>query len=277
MHNASLALFYALKLALVGGNVYEWQGEAPPRLALQGAVHVAVDATHGYAIDNIGRAVRWKAGGAQPEVLLDRVTGLAAGESGLLAIRSDGSLWQRTTADPSWQRIAAYATHAWVGDSSNYYIDAHGGLFASGAAHRGQYGNGQLTDAKGWVKVADGAMTVCAHTGHAVYLGTDGRVRGTGGNRFGPLGPHGYGDKADRWGEIFAQALSVATGSRHTVAIRADGSLWSWGAADGLAPRQVMADVAAAAAGDTETLARKRDGSLWQWTVGQSPRQVHLP
>ena len=98
MHNASLALFYALKLALVGGNVYEWQGEAPPRLALQGAVHVAVDATHGYAIDNIGRAVRWKAGGAQHEVLLDRVTGLAAGESGLLAIRSDGSLWQAVQA-----------------------------------------------------------------------------------------------------------------------------------------------------------------------------------
>lgn len=37
-----------------------------------------------------------------------------------------------------------------------------------------------------------------AHTGHALYLRRDGVVLATGGNRYGPLGAHGLGDKADR-------------------------------------------------------------------------------
>ena len=43
---------------------------------------------------------------------------------------------------------------------------------------------------------------------------------GTGGNRFGPLGAHGLGDKADRWGRVFDGARAIATGSRHSLAIR---------------------------------------------------------
>jgi hypothetical protein len=43
-------------------------------------------------------------------------------------------------------------------------------------------------------------VAVRAHIGHALYLylRRDGVVLGTGGNRYGPLGAHGLGDKADR-------------------------------------------------------------------------------
>ena len=54
-----------------------------------------------------------------------------------------------------------------------------------------------------------------------------GEVLGTGGNRAGPPGKHGYGDKAAHRGLIFERASQL--GNRHSMAIRADRSLWAWG------------------------------------------------
>jgi alpha-tubulin suppressor-like RCC1 family protein len=104
-------------------------------------------------------------------------------------------------------------------------------------------------------------------------------VMGTGGNRFGPLSSHGLGDKADRWGAIFQSAVAIATGSRHSLAIRADGSLWAWGAGFAIEPAKLLDNVSEVAAGDTVTLARTRDGALWQWDAGsaQAPRRLNLP
>ena len=90
-------------------------------------------------------------------------------------------------------------------------------------------GSGRLDASATWVAVAGEAHTAYSHTGHAVYLHSDGSVLGTGGNLAGPLGRLGYGDKAVRWGVIFEGVSAVATGSRHTLAMRPDGSLQSWG------------------------------------------------
>lgn len=272
-----IALYYGLKLALVGGRVHEWRGDAPPRPVMDNATHVAVNSGSGFAVDTRHRALHWIEGSNTIDVVLDSVAFLAAGESSLLAIRCDGSLWQRLAGISAWHRVADAAIHAWVGDSADYYIDAQGTLFASGKAHRGQYGNGTLVEAPGWVAVAQDAVAVYSHTGHAVYLRRDGSVLGTGGNRFGPLGTHGYGDKAERWGVIFEGASRLGTGASHSMAIRADGSLWGWGAADGLQARPLLANVAAAIGGSTETLALQNDGSVWHWPVGSVPRPVIFP
>lgn len=274
---SSVALYYELKLAIADGRVYEWRAAARPRRVMSNAAHVAVNAGHGHAIDADNRALRWGAGSDRMEIVLDDVAYFAAGESGMLAIRCDGSLWQRKAGARDWSRVADAAIHAWVGDSADYYIEPMGRLYASGKAHRGQYGNGRLDEASGWVAVAEDAVSVYSHTGHAVYLRRDGAVLGTGGNRAGPLGAHGYGDKAVRWGVIFEGASRLGTGNRHSMAIRADGSLWTWGSADGLKPRQVLSDVAAAIGGDHETLAIRNDGTVWSWRVGTPPQQVSVP
>ena len=81
--------------------------------------------------------------------------------------------------------------------------------------------------------------------------------------------------------EVVAQpeiggALQVAVGSRHTMAIRYDGSLWTWGAnwagelGDGTmeerdTPMKVMDDVVYVAAGTHYSMAIRSDGSLWTW------------
>ena len=117
-------------------------------------------------------------------------------------------------------------------------------------------------------------MAVKAHTGHALHLRRDGVVMGTGGNRYGPLASHGLGDKAERWGRIFDGAVAIATGSRHSLAIRADGSLWAWGEGFATEPAKLFEGVAAVAAGDSATIARGADGALWQWDGGGTPRRL---
>jgi len=271
-HRTRLAGYYDHKLALLNGRVYEWRdAQKTPRLVLRGASHVAVSKTHGYAIDERQRAMVWPLGSARIEPLLDDVALVSAGDSGLLAIRCDGSLWQRRAGEAQWSRSADAAIHAWVGDGADYYIAPGGRLHARGLAHRGQYGDGLLAERPGWTAVAEQASEVIGHTGHALYRRVDGAVLGTGGNRFGPLGSHGLGDKADRWGVIFEGAAAIATGGRHSLALRLDGSLHIWGSTEGVRPRLAMQDVEQVAAGLEDTIAIDKQGRLWNWPVGQRP------
>jgi len=85
---------------------------------------------------------------------------------------------------------------------------------------------------------------------------------------------------------VFAQwdpnVIAVAAGGNHTVAIKADGSLWAWGLnsfgqlGDGTttnkdAPFNIRTDSwTAIAAGDIHTVAMKNDGLVWSWGCGSS-------
>lgn len=275
MHEVTrpLASFYTRHLAIGAGFVRDWTDRDAPRFVALDAVHVAVAREHAYAIDRAGRLYGWTAAG-EPSLVLQDVAYASAGETGLLVVVRGGDLLERRTGGDAWTRVATGVRQAWVGDSSNYHVTDAGDLHAAGLAHRGQYGDGLLAAVEGWKRVAGDASWVCAHTGHALLLKRHGRVEGTGGNRFGPLGAHGYGDKADVWGTLFEGAGQIATGARHSVAVRADGTLWIWGENEGLDPKPALADVTAVACGDTDTLALTRDGRLWQWSTGEAPRVV---
>lgn len=70
------------------------------------------------------------------------------------------------------------------------------------------------------------------------------------------------------------RSLSVY-GSGHNLAVKADGTVWQWGGADGYAdqqvhsllPRQIegVSAAAAAAAGEDFGVALKKDGTVWSW------------
>jgi alpha-tubulin suppressor-like RCC1 family protein len=184
-------------------------------------------------------------------------------------------LWQGA-GGAAPRRVAEGVVDACIGDSADYYVTRDGALFVKGLAHRGQYGDGLLKATEAFVATARDAVAVRAHTGHAIHLARDGTVLGTGGNRYGPLSRHGLGDKADRWGPIFRGATAIATGSRHSLAIRADATLWAWGEGFAIDPAPIMERVSAVAAGDTATIARRADGTLWQWDGGGVPRRVEL-
>ena len=278
--NAELASYYERHAALIDGVAYGWVGRGEPRRLREGARQVGVrqigvsrDAFFALLAD--ATLVTW---GEQPgpvTTLQRGVASFAAGATGWFAIDAGGALWH-SNGGAAAQRVAHDVASACIGDGADYFITRDGRLHVKGLAHRGQYGDGRLTASEHFIVTATDALAVRAHTGHAIYLQRDGSAWGTGGNRFGPLGAHGLGDKADRWGRIFDGAVAIATGSRHSVAIREDGGLWAWGEGFAIAPAKIMDQVAAVAAGDTATIARTRDGALWQWDAGGAPRRLKL-
>lgn len=271
---AALASFYELHMALIGGVAYAWRGQGQPQRQRGGVRQVGVGRDACFALLDEGRLLRWRDDPHAADTLMQGVAAFAAGESGWFAIDATRQLWHGG-ATP--QRIAADVAAACIGDGADYYVRQDGTLWVKGLAHRGQYGDGRLTASPDFIRTADDAVAVKAHTGHAIYLRRDGTVLGTGGNRFGPLASHGLGDKADRWGPIFEGARAIATGSRHSLAIRQDGSLWAWGEGFGIEPRKLRDGVLATAAGDTATLALTADGGLWQWDGGGVPRRLQQP
>lgn len=273
-----LASYYERHMALSGGVAYGWSGRGEPRvLRRDGVRQVGVGKDAWYALLDDGSLQRWDRPDDPPVTLMRGLRSFAAGQSGWFGVDAAGVLWHGaadTAAAP--QRVADGVVAACIGDGADYYVTGDGRLWVRGLAHRGQYGDGRLAASAVFVATASDAVAVKAHTGHAIYLRRDGAVLGTGGNRFGPLSTHGLGDKADRWGVIFDGAVAIATGSRHSLAIRGDASLWAWGEGFGTVPRKLMDGVTAAAAGDTATLALTRDGALLQWDGGGAPRRLVL-
>lgn len=270
-----LAAYYDRQMAIVGTVAYGWRGEETPQRIHGNAVQVGVGRRAYYVLVTDGSLLRFRRVSAQPETLMNRVSRFAAGRSGVLAILTSGELWWLPN-DGDRQKIADNVRTAAVGDGANYFVTEAGGLFVKGLAHRGQYGDGRLTETDRFVRTARNVTQITAHTGHAMLLTRTGDVLGTGGNIYGPVGRHGLGDKAVRWSKLLSGATSIATGSSHSLAILGDGKLMAWGADYGPDPVAVMTGVAAVAAGSNSTVALKADGSLWQWSRGDDPEPRSL-
>ena len=271
-----LASYYERHAALIGGTVHGWDGTGTPRALRAGIVQVAVSKDAWYGLTNAGDLDRWGDDPSKAVTLRRGVARVAAGASGWIAIDRDGSAWQAGTDDRA-QRVMDAVVDACVGDSADYLVTRDGRVHVRGLAHRGQYGDGLLRATPHYQATATDAVAVRGHTGHGLHLRRDGTVMGTGGNRYGPLSSHGLGDKADRWGAIFEGAVAIATGSKHSLALRAGGSLWAWGEGFAIAPARLMDRVVAVAAGDTATIALDAAGALWQWEAGRGPHRLALP
>jgi hypothetical protein len=271
-----LASYYDRHMALLGGVAYGWTGRGQPVRLRTGARQVGVSQEAFFALQDDGHLLSWGAAPESASLLMPGVGAFASGQSGWFAIDPAQVLWHGGGGVQAPRRIARDVTDACIGDSADYYIRSDGTLWVKGLAHRGQYGDGRLTPSADFVNTAGDAVAVKAHTGHALYLSQGGLVMGTGGNRYGPLGAHGLGDKADRWGRVFDGARAIATGSRHSAAIRTDSTLWAWGGGFGIEPRTLLEGVVAVAAGNTATIALRADGSLLQWDAGAGPRHLRV-
>lgn len=211
----------------------------------------------------------------------------AAGFGHTLVIKTDGSLWGwgvnrdgalaqpiRTGTitnpipilpDTRWKTIASCSTTRTVG------IRDDGSLWQWGNTQFEPSQVGQDTD---WTRAVTG-------DNHGVALKQDGSLWTWGSNFNGVLGDGTFANKLVpdpfRAGgdHVWVDIAAYAT---HTVALRADGTLWSWGAnSDGRlgtgdrVSRNVLTQVGTrhdwrgVAAGCFHTLALREDGSLWAW------------
>ena len=137
------------------------------------------------------------------------------------------------------------------------------------------------------------AVSVSAATAHVLALTGSGAVWSWG---QGDVGALGHGDDQDQWQPTKVETLAgrrvvaVSAGREHSLALTADGAIWSWGCGGHgrlghgdeqrrLPPKQVEAfagqRVVALSAGRCHSIALTADGSVWGWGDGGQGQLGH--
>ncbi|MCL2680698.1 MAG: hypothetical protein FWF11_04400, partial [Coriobacteriia bacterium] len=222
---------------------------------------------------------------------------VSAGDAHSLATRTDGTLWAwgsnlnartgRSTVTgnqlvPIQVDTATNWTQVSAGWEHSLAIRADGTLWAWGANDNGRTGRGittgntlvptQVGTATNWLSVSSGQH-------HSLGIRSDGTLWAWGNNTSGATGlgtlvgvqstPAQIGT-ATNWAQVSA-------GSFHSLAVRADGTLWTWGSnlngrtgldtavGTELVPTQVgnESNWTQASAGTNHSLAIKANGTLW--------------
>ena len=237
---------------------------------LGGVTAISAGRQHTAALKGNGEVWAWgdnMFGGVNPhgytpvelEELRD-ITAVSAGAHHTVAVRNDGTVW---AWGHNWDgQLGDGTTH----DSSTPVLIRNGSF---------------LNLATSTIKLG---ATVSAGGEHTVAVKNDGTVWTWGANLQGQLGLGGevYTNNSNM--PVQAADLrsikAIAAGGEHTVALRDDGTVWTWGAnwhgqlglADGAhysqdMPAQVMdiRNVIAVAAGAHHTVALKDDGTVWAW------------
>jgi alpha-tubulin suppressor-like RCC1 family protein len=137
-----------------------------------------------------------------------------------------------------------------AGENHAIFLDAHGRVWAWGTNDAGQLGDGTATASlttpvqcqyKAGGNLAD-AIAIAAGgettTGFSVALRADGTMWTWGSNTYGQLGNNVSGTTESaaiqvqvNGGAAFTSArmIAVSAGRRHVVALRGDGTVWTWG------------------------------------------------
>lgn len=231
---------------------------------------------------------------AEPVLVLDGVTAIAAGAFHSLAIREDGSLWgwgmnamgqlglagDKSVLAPAklMDEVAAVA----AGFDFTMVLKQDGSLWACGnqEAIRLSAFEDEAENPNEPVQVMEQVKAVAAGYLHVLAVKEDGSLWAWGYNEQGQVGI-GVADAKHLYQEEPAQifesgVVSVAAGHNNSLAIMEDGALWGWGnnheqnlleSKDDIiaAPHLLLEGVQLADAAMGRTLAIKEDGNLWGW------------
>ena len=181
---------------------------------------------------------------------LTKVTALSAGGAFSLAVMSDGTVW-------SWGHN-------------------NGGMLGDGTSGASRPNPAPVAGLTGFIAVAAGEY-------HALALRSDGTVWSWGTASYGALGDGAKaGSGRNSPGQVLdlTGAIAIAAGSAHSVALKSDGTVWTFGSNRqgqlglGIAtsewtstPKQVpgLSGITAIAAGYLHTLAVDKNGLIYAW------------
>ena len=280
---------------------------------LNDVVAVAAGASHTIALKSDGTVCAWGYNGygqlgdgtmadryAPVQVSgLSGVTAIAGGWFYTVALKSDGTIWawgdnssgQLGDGTTTYRKIPAQVS----GLSGVTAIAAGGGQFGFhtialksdgtvwvwGWNYYGQLGDGTTTDRYTPVQLSglSGITAIAAGGYHTAALKSDGTAWAWGTNNSGELGD---GTTKDRPAPVQMIGLSgiaaIAAGGGlygyHTVALKSDGTVWTWGSNFNEAtsqwittPVQVsgLSSVETIASGDRHAITLKSDGTIWAW------------
>jgi alpha-tubulin suppressor-like RCC1 family protein len=165
------------------------------------------------------------------------------------------------------------------------YAKRDGTLWAWGNNNDGQLGDGTTTSRSTPLKITgvSNVKSVAAGYDHTVVLTADGKIYSWGNNSNGQLGDGstaGHTTPAQVAGADISNIQAVAAGYKYTIALRGDGTIWTWGynnkgqlgnntQTDGYTPQQVAAlsgsVMVSIAAGYDHALSVRNDGTVWAW------------
>ena len=194
--------------------------------------------------------------------------GLAVGDY------TDRDVPTRVGSENIWAKVAVGQFHSLAAKALN-------SLWAWGNNGHGQLGLGNNTSQQEPTRVGDRYEWVAVAGGqyHSLGIRANGTLWAWGANFYGQLGL-GVGDFNNRLEptQVGAERIWVATaaGIEHSLAIKANGSLYAWGAnlfgqlglgntTGQQTPMLVDTGWKAVAAGNLHSLGVKADGSLWAW------------
>lgn len=172
-----------------------------------------------------------------------------------------------------------------AGYSHRLAVEADGSVWAWGFNYDGELGNGGITASQAPQQVPGltGISSVAAGGYHSLALTANGNVWAWGFNQDGELGT-GAASSTPVTSPVQVPSLSsvvaLSGGRFHSLALKSDGTVWSWGLnSDGqlgngststaptAVPIQVagLSGVVAISAGAFHSLALKSDGTVWAW------------
>ncbi len=178
-----------------------------------------------------------------------------------------------------------------AGDSHSLLLKSDGTLWSFGGNEFGQLGttaNNATTNPNPTpVQVLTNVASVAAGASHSLALKNDGSLWAFGSNEFGQLGsPTNSGSLVANPvpTQVLSDVIAIAAGRFHSLALKSDGSLWSFGLnvsgqlgtvtnsgtnSANPSPIQVLTNVVAIAAGGSHSLALRSDGKLWTFGDNQ--------
>jgi alpha-tubulin suppressor-like RCC1 family protein len=280
------------------GQVYAWGSNRALQLGIEDQVDSAapteVDGVHaisvacGYdftaALSFGGTVYTW---GFQQdrlprELSLTGVTKIDAGQTDILALRTDGTVWQWAYGGEP-RRVAGLSRVADISAGGGHCLalTVDGCVYAWGGNDYGQLGDGTTTSRQTPVKLPlMNIVDVSAGFSHSLAVSYDGRTYAWGGNDYGQLGD---GTREPRFAPVRVKNLSgavrVAAGNGCSMALNDAGSVYTWGygeygqlgngtntvAADSPIKVAGLSDVAQIECGVYHCMAVTNGGVLYMW------------
>ena len=231
---------------------------------------------------------------SKPTKILDDVVSYDVSSSHYAAVTSDGSLYMWGKNDfgqlgtGTTESVSAptkipldNVVAVSLGDSHSAALKADGSLWLWGDNDSGQIGNGS-SGGNNYVttpeRVLDNVRSVSLGYSHSMAAKADGTLWTWGNNERGQLGDGTTGSNVSVPTQVpdFGGVSIIDAGDSYSAAIKADGTLWTWGRNDSgqlgtgstsgeSSPRRVLDGVNSVALGASHALAVKQDGTLWAW------------
>ena len=306
-----LALFGAQDEGFVVGRVHasvargKCDGISRPQQISGGFRSLSIGRYHSLLVKNDGSLWAWGANdygglgdGTKTEinVVVPKQIGTGfrsavAGNFYSLAVKDDGTLWAwgwniagqlgdgtktnrllPTLIGSGFQSVAAGRHHSLA-------LKEDGSLWVWGSNIYGQLGDGTTNDIVSPKQIAGDYAAVVAGEYNTVALGRDGRLWAWGREQYVQQAIDAVitqDRKVVSPKEIGTGFTAVAVGASHGLALKGDGSLWTWGngyggrlgdgtETDRFTPAKIDDGFVAVAAGRDHSMALKSGGSVWAW------------